>query len=254
MDAMEDMCGGCNKVVRGTATLALERKFHPDCFKCVVCATPLTGEFYDIAGMPHCRKDYKRSQLPTCGICSKAVEGNQVHDREGNFYHDTCFVCDKCRGSLVEGYFTIGDKKLCPRCNVSNNVELAPVREELGHCASCYKRFAAGEAYSTVQGNKYHPGCIKCNFCKKVLSSGNYEWEQVTSIVLTFSCPSCISAGRADRCAACNKIIIANSNCSAFGKMFHTACFKCSKCSRLIKTAETYVKENDQPVCAQCAR
>lgn len=145
-----NICGTCNNVVYGTATVALDRKFHPDCFKCVICTAQLTGEFYDIHGRPHCKRDYERMLLPTCGICSKPIEGTQVHDREGNYYHDMCFRCQKCNGSVVEGYFIVAGKRLCPHCNVDNNIDKAPERQELGHCSTCYKRFAHGDGMFRV--------------------------------------------------------------------------------------------------------
>jgi len=255
-DEDSNICGACNKTVYGAATVALNRKYHPACFKCTTCNELLTGEFYDVAGSPYCRHDYEQRNLQTCGICSKKIANGvtTINDLEGNYYHDTCFVCEKCRGSVVEGYFNYRGQRVCAHCNVSTNVERAPVMTELGHCSTCYKRFSPGDEYSSVKGLKYHPACIKCYFCKKVIDEARekYEYEQVTNILLNFCCQNCLSSGRPDRCAECFKIILVNSATSAFGKQFHTKCFKCSKCSRQIKTSEVYVKDNNRAICTNC--
>jgi len=253
-----NVCGSCSKVVYGAATVALNRKYHPDCFKCTTCGDALTGEFYEVAGHPFCKRDYAQKNLPTCGLCSQKIDNGAttIFDREGNSYHDTCFCCDRCKGSVVEGYFNVRGQRLCPHCNVANNEERKPIMTELGHCSTCYKRFQPGDEYSSVQNLKYHPPCIKCYYCKKVIdeSRDKYEYERVTDILLNFVCQNCLSSGRPDRCAECHKIIIVNSATSAFGKPFHTKCFKCSKCSRQIHSSEVYVKDGNRAICTSCPK
>jgi len=254
----DNTCGACNKTVFGAATVALSKKYHPSCFKCTTCGDLLTGEFYDQGGRPFCKKDFEKKHLPSCGICGTTIDSTttKISDREGNYYHDTCFVCDKCKGSVVEGYFTVGGRRLCAHCNVSNNVDRAPIMTELGHCSTCYKRFSPGDVYSTVKDLKFHPTCVKCHFCKKIIneSSEKYDYEQVTHILLSFCCQNCIQSGRPDYCTGCAKIIMVNPATTAFGKPYHTKCFKCSRCSRIIKTTETYVKDNDRAICMDCSK
>jgi len=254
MSRNTDNCAACNNPVTGAATVARDRKYHQDCFKCTTCGDVLTGEFFDKGGFPYCRKDYERRGGYTCGICKKLIEGTTIDDHEGGFYHDTCFACQKCNGSVVDGYFYVHGKRLCARCNAVNNVERAPTMKELGHCASCCKRFNAGEEYQEVKELRYHPNCLKCYYCKKVIDEAHekYEYEQVTNILLNFCCQRCLSSGQPDRCHGCNKIIVVNPATSAFGKPYHTKCFKCSKCSREIKTSEPYVKDNNRAVCTNC--
>jgi len=257
-DIEDNTCGACYKTVFGAATVALNRKYHPSCFKCSTCGELLTGEFYDQGGRPFCKKDFERRNLQACGLCTKTIENGSgsIHDREGNYYHDTCFICQKCNGSVVEGYFIVKGKRLCPHCNVDHNVEHKPAMTELGHCSSCCKRFSPGDAYLTVKDLRYHPPCVKCHYCKKVIDERRekYEYEQVTQILLTFCCENCIASGHADRCSGCGKIILVNSSTSAFGKPIHTKCFKCSKCTRIIKTTETFIKDGERPVCTECAK
>lgn len=255
MATIDNSCGACGSTVTGAATVAFNKKYHPNCFRCETCGDALTGEFYDYGGRAYCRRDFETKHLHPCGICHRPIEGGTIDDREGNYYHDTCFICERCNGSVVDGYFYVGGKRLCAVCKVSHNVDHAPVMKEMGHCAVCCKRFNAGEEYSSVKDLKYHPSCIKCHYCKKIIEEARekYEYEQVTQILLNFCCQNCLSAGRPDRCFECNKIIIVNSNTTEFGRTFHTKCFKCSKCSRVIATSESYVKSNNRAICKTCA-
>lgn len=53
-----DKCKACEKIIDGPATVALDAKWHPDCFKCKKCKNPIKCEKIkvDTDGMPICDK------------------------------------------------------------------------------------------------------------------------------------------------------------------------------------------------------
>ena len=50
------------------------------------------------------------------------------------------------------------------------------------------------------------------------------------------------------RCGGCNKAIT-EDGCTAFGKVYHTACFKCCICKQ--KISGKYFEKNGKPICAK---
>ena len=47
--------------------------WHPHCFKCCVCHTPLeTSNFYEKNGKPYCEKHY-HELLPKCAGCKQPI-------------------------------------------------------------------------------------------------------------------------------------------------------------------------------------
>jgi len=52
-------CAGCKKPLSGKKLKALEKEWHPECFKCCVCKDPFPDmEYYDIDQQPYCEKCY----------------------------------------------------------------------------------------------------------------------------------------------------------------------------------------------------
>jgi len=128
--------------------------------------------------------------------------------------------------------------------------------KDLGHCTGCYKRLTPGEAYYTVKGLRYHHNCLKCHFCKKAIveDKEKYEYETATNILLNFCCQACLAADRADRCYECREIIVVNPASSAFGRPYHTKCFRCLRCNREIPSSEAFIKDNNRPLCIKCQK
>lgn len=48
------ICPNCNKHINGPCIRALDRAWHPDCFSCATCKTPLSNEYFPISGKAYC--------------------------------------------------------------------------------------------------------------------------------------------------------------------------------------------------------
>ncbi|KAL6066904.1 PDZ and LIM domain protein 7 [Balamuthia mandrillaris] len=47
-------CAGCGAALSGKMLAALDKKWHPECFKCSGCHKTLTGAFMEKGGNPYC--------------------------------------------------------------------------------------------------------------------------------------------------------------------------------------------------------
>jgi len=51
-----EKCGGCGRSVSGSVIKALNKSWHPDCFKCTGCGTKFTSPgVYNKGGKPYCK-------------------------------------------------------------------------------------------------------------------------------------------------------------------------------------------------------
>lgn len=77
-----EKCSVCKQTITDRMLKATGNSYHPQCFTCVMCHTPLEGTSFivDQSNQPHCVDDYHRYGESTCMWCM----------REGRFPH-TCF-------------------------------------------------------------------------------------------------------------------------------------------------------------------
>lgn len=54
-------CAGCHKDISGAATIAGDNKYHPECFKCTMCSTPIQGSYGMLEGKVHCKDCQKKA-------------------------------------------------------------------------------------------------------------------------------------------------------------------------------------------------
>jgi len=78
-----EKCSVCKQTITDRMLKATGNSYHPQCFTCVMCHTPLEGASFivDQANQPHCVDDYHRYGESVCMCCLK----------EGRFPH-TCLI------------------------------------------------------------------------------------------------------------------------------------------------------------------
>jgi len=54
------LCTKCDEPIEGPCAEVIEGRFHPNCFVCSVCQTPLTGLYYNYQGEAYCEEDIMR--------------------------------------------------------------------------------------------------------------------------------------------------------------------------------------------------
>jgi len=97
-------CKRCGLNVPAYYVEALDCVWHANCFCCVSCAQPLSGDDFVIKdnSQPWC-KPCNTKAAPPCGNpnCQKPVTGKILHAMDKTFHPD-CFVCYKCGTKLDE--------------------------------------------------------------------------------------------------------------------------------------------------------
>eukprot|EP00002_Diphylleia_rotans_P013017 TRINITY_DN2535_c0_g3_i2.p1 TRINITY_DN2535_c0_g3~~TRINITY_DN2535_c0_g3_i2.p1 ORF type:complete len:650 (-),score=138.27 TRINITY_DN2535_c0_g3_i2:1894-3843(-) len=154
-------CGGCGKSITAQFVTALERKWHPECFRCYVCSGPLPGgQFFVIESMPACQTCYADRNFPKCGKCAKPVVDNRIDALE-QVWHADHFVCTTCEQPFPNGFFFPGPntRPYCQKCVYAATNQL---------CHTCGKPIE-GRCIS-AGGKKYHTNHFICTNCKDELN------------------------------------------------------------------------------------
>ncbi|XP_067426120.1 zyxin [Emydura macquarii macquarii] len=127
-----EKCSVCKQTITDRMLKATGNSYHPQCFTCVVCQTPLEGASFivDQANQPHCVDDYHRKYAPRCSVCAEPImpepgkdETVRVVALEKNF-HMKCYKCEDCGRSLSieadeNGCFPLDGHVLCMKCHTS---------------------------------------------------------------------------------------------------------------------------------------
>ncbi|XP_009996678.1 PREDICTED: zyxin [Chaetura pelagica] len=125
-----EKCSVCKQTITDRMLKATGNSYHPQCFTCVMCHTPLEGTSFivDQANQPHCVDDYHRKYAPRCSVCGEPImpepgkdETVRVVALEKNF-HMKCYKCEDCGKPLSieaneNGCFPLDGHVLCIKCH-----------------------------------------------------------------------------------------------------------------------------------------
>ncbi|NXC48940.1 ZYX protein, partial [Penelope pileata] len=125
-----EKCSVCKQTITDRMLKATGNSYHPQCFTCVMCHTPLEGASFivDQTNQPHCVDDYHRKYAPRCSVCSEPImpepgkdETVRVVALEKNF-HMKCYKCEDCGKPLSieadeNGCFPLDGHVLCVKCH-----------------------------------------------------------------------------------------------------------------------------------------
>ena len=95
-------CSKCKMPVEGSCINALDGSWHPKCFVCAGCQSPLKG-FIAKDGKPHCKACFDKIFAETCDMCGEPIKGAFL-SAIGKKFHDTCFKCCNC-SNAIDGSF-----------------------------------------------------------------------------------------------------------------------------------------------------
>lgn len=125
-------CSSCGKEVTSDQERlkAGDRLFHSECFTCYACQNPITGKYFDVESRMYCEKDYNAIFVYDCAKCGEKIFSNSI-SHDDKVYHVSCFTCEICGKSLVEGgksipFHTKDGKVYC--------AEDAPTGKACYHC------------------------------------------------------------------------------------------------------------------------
>lgn len=92
----------------------------------------------------------------------------------------------------------------------------------------------------------WHPACFVCCTCKELLVDMIYFWKKGK-----LYCGRHYGDSEKPRCGGCDELIFCNEYTQAEGQNWHLKHFCCFDCDCIL-AGETYVMENDKPVCTAC--
>ncbi|XP_051740350.1 testin [Ctenopharyngodon idella] len=117
-------------------------------------------------------------------------------------------------------------------------------------CHGCQLPMKKGEpaVYAERAGydKLWHPACFVCCNCSELLVDMIYFWKKDQ-----LYCGRHYGDSEKPRCAGCDELIFSNEYTQAEGHNWHLKHFCCFDCDCVL-AGETYVMENDKPVCKPC--
>lgn len=144
-------CSGCKKRITGNFVTALDKSWHPQCFKCRGCKKALKdGSFIEFGGWafhPKCLK---------CPGCRKPINGQYV-PYEGMPWHLNCYrkqfakLCSVCRNPLTRQYYVdFWGNAYCK------------THDSYSNCSSCGRIVCKN---LTDGGMQFPDGVVICTLC-----------------------------------------------------------------------------------------
>jgi len=197
-------CAGCAQRLFGESVQACSKQWHPKCFKCTICYTPLGASFVERNSLPYCQKCSSKPpdvaiRVPTsvkasqqdqqqieernnsskqlaaninqgklfCADCGGVIQINDAVSLGDSVFHTTCFCCAKCGKALADcGFKDVGGQPHCPDCAGASGG---------GFCAGCGQKLVG--KYVSALGQKWHQQCFVCSGCSQSFTSGYAERE-----------------------------------------------------------------------------
>ncbi|KAM6972917.1 testin [Aplochiton taeniatus] len=119
-----------------------------------------------------------------------------------------------------------------------------------GSCHQCQKPMRQGEpaVYAERAGydKLWHPACFVCCTCSELLVDMIYFLKKGK-----LYCGRHYGDSEKPRCGGCDELIFSNEYTQAEDQNWHLKHFCCFECDCVL-AGETYVMENDKPVCKPC--
>ncbi|XP_078738727.1 LIM and senescent cell antigen-like-containing domain protein 1 [Lampetra fluviatilis] len=241
-------CGECGEFIAGRVIRAAGSAWHPACFSCRRCRSPLADAGFvraDGSNLCHACGDeqrWRRSQRHRCHRCQHSIDEEPLLVG-GEPHHAHHFNCSQCGKELSAGAaretpgVTTGlpPLLLCLPCHDKSAVPI---------CAAC--RRPVEERVVNALGKQWHVEHFVCARCEKpFFGSRHYERRGLAY------CESHYNQMFGDVCYHCNHVI-GGDVVSALNKAWCISCFCCSTCSTRLTLKNRFVEFDMKPVCKRC--
>ncbi|XP_046421405.1 uncharacterized protein LOC124180219 isoform X1 [Neodiprion fabricii] len=226
-------------IFSGEFTRAMNKDWHSGHFCCWQCDESLTGQRYVLRDEhPYCIKCYESVFANGCEECSKiiGIDSKDLSYKDKH-WHEACFLCNKCRVSLVDKQFgSKVDKIYCGNCY---DAQFA------SRCDGCGEIFRAGTKKMEYKTRQWHEKCFCCVVCKNPIGTKSFIPREQE-----IYCAGCYEDKFATRCVKCNKIIT-SGGVTYKNEPWHRECFTCSNCSTSL-AGQRFTSRDEKPYCADC--
>ncbi|KAI5310778.1 hypothetical protein KEM55_002139 [Ascosphaera atra] len=177
-------CDACHRPIAGRVVTACNCRFHPQCFVCHHCQTPLECvSFYQEPESNkqkrlaetnprdpdaqlqrfYCHLDFHELFSPRCKSCKTPIEG-EVIVACGAQYHVGHFFCAEC-GDPFSPTTPFVEKDNHAWCVSCHSKRMSP------RCLGC-KQLVLDEMFVTALGGSWHSKCFNCAECGANVGSG----------------------------------------------------------------------------------
>lgn len=112
-------CAACGQPLIGRYTTALNKQWHPQCFRCRLCQIPMGGgggKFRSKNNVPYCEPCYVTKVAERCAKCGKGI-GDEVITAMEKTWHKDCLTCVICKLPLTKTFWIYPHKPREPRCS-----------------------------------------------------------------------------------------------------------------------------------------
>ena len=115
-------CAECALPIDGEALSALDRLWHPSCFKCLHCSAVVEAISFHkspcpdgMGDRPVCDSCFE-ARLPRCFVCRKPLKDGAHAVYKGTQMHTQCFKCCKCSAVLGAKFYETKSGQECEKC------------------------------------------------------------------------------------------------------------------------------------------
>ncbi|UJR09881.1 hypothetical protein I4U23_014103 [Adineta vaga] len=235
-------CAECEHPIVGRVIRAIQKCFHPDCFRCHLCHIPLLDiGFSKNNGRALCRECHVKEKLkdpnvslPFCSTCQQFIENKYIRYK-GECYHAYHFQCSTCRIELDENARDVHGLLYCQTCY--NKLDL-PV------CTAC-RRLIDDRVVSAL-GKQWHVEHFCCARCgQPFLGSKHFEYKGLAY------CETDYHFLFGSSCCICNRTL-PNGAYTACNKKYCKEHFTCSACETQMNEKSKFFDVDATPVCKPC--
>lgn len=225
-------CIVCKRPIDGFKVDILGGHAHVACHRCKTCGLPLG----DIASFEHedsiyCLEHYQEALSEKCNGCGQSV-GNRFVKALGFAWHRECFVCEACARPFMGGQFHRHEGKAYCRDDFANLFATK--------CSTCSKPITSGITVK-VLGRAFHEDCFRCPFNNHIIDPGA-PLKVINGAV--FCKEHASMPAENDLCARCNRQVKAGGY-TVGDKKYHKSCFRCFKCSKIIRNGNFKTIEDE---------
>lgn len=116
------VCAACGGRIpkSGQLLLAGNAQYHPACFACSVCASPITGTYQEYEGAVFCARHpvATHARRLRCAVCNGTIKPGNYLLVGGEKYHMECFTCKLCglQFGTQHNYYDLWGGHICLPC------------------------------------------------------------------------------------------------------------------------------------------
>ena len=157
---------------------------------------------------------------------------------KGEFWHDTCFVCDVCKDPITSKKFIHHEgKQVCCPCFDSLFAK---------RCERCKEILKEGGV--ACGGGFFHRDCFVCENCDASIANQAFQQKDGQRY-----CTPCYKQMYAKICTGCGDYIVNGEFYTVESDNWHKNCFKCVVCEEILRQ-QTFVQEDGKIklICEKC--